>query len=200
MDAFGATGPFPKVEDLCAFAQSENVTHVITDHRLREYLFASFMGAFAAATFYAMNIAPVLVTRFATEDMDINIRPYLDRIPRVIDRRRGVSPTIYREALETSGHEVLCGEFARSRRQCRSIVQVTDIVEVQGLRQARFEIRQWRKDVTIGFPVDKLPEFVRQTLAKEMFLIAQVNIEAENASELFVKDFELIPSDESDVI
>lgn len=195
-----ATGPFQSLDDLCKFAMKEEVTHVLTDHRLRERPFSSFLGAAAAATLYALKIAPVLVTAYAVQDMDLNIRPYLGKIPQVLDRRTESSPKAFRAALEMAEREVFHDDVARTRRTCRSLIQVAEIIELQGQKQVRFEVRQWRKDETVGFPFDQLPAKIQEALKTELFLIGQVNIEADRPEDLFLLDLELCPTDDSDVI
>lgn len=193
------SGPFRTLEALCEFAKSEGVTHLVTDHRLRERPFASFLGAAAAGALNVMKVAPILVTAYAQQDMDHNIRPYLSAIPRIIQRHaNAVDPRTLREALNASSLEVIEGRIPRSRRSYRSIVSVEKIVQHQkaGPRELRLMVRQWRKDVTVGFPAAALPAEIQQALEPGLLLIAQVNIEAEAPERLFLKTFELPNSED----
>lgn len=196
-------GPFDTIDALCRFARAEGITHVVTDHRLRERRFSTFLGATAAGALNVMKIAPILVTAYATQDMDHDIRPYLGSIPCIIQRKASaVDPRTLREALEISASEVIEGRIPRSRRPCRSVVSVENIVQhrTSGPRELHLMVRQWRKDVTVGFPANALSAEIQQALKPGLLLIAQVNIEAETPDRLFLRDFELpLPEDMYDL-
>jgi hypothetical protein len=198
MQTIAPPGPFGTMDELRDFARAQGVTHAVTDHRLRERNFSSFLGANAAAALNVMKIAPILVTAFGQQDMDHDIRPHLGFIPRII-RQRDVKPNILREALECSANEVIHGHFPRSRRKYRSIVSVENVVQGQrfGLGELRLMVRQWRKDVTVGYPLSGLPHNIQRALVPGLLLIAQVNIEAESPDTLFLMEFELPPSEDT---
>jgi hypothetical protein len=191
-------GPFKTMDELRAFASTEGVTHVVTDQRLREKAFSSFLGASAAAALYVMKVAPILVTAYANLDMDSDIRPLLGYIPQVVHRTK-VDPITLRHALETSAAEVREGLIPRSRKKFRSVVHVMDIVQRQknGPPELRLMIRQWRNNETVGFPAGELSDEIRRVLKPGLLLIAQVNIEAETNDKLFLMDFELPPPEDS---
>jgi len=191
-------GPFGSIDQLEEFARAEGVTHLVTDHRLREKNFSSFLGANAARALNLIKIAPILVTAYAQQDLDHFIRPHLGFIPRVV-RQSDVKPKVLREALEISAAEVIEGQVTRSRQKYRSIVSIDQIIPHPGSgpNEVRLKIRQWRKDETVGFPVNAFAENIKKNLVPELLLIAEVNIEAETANDLFLMNFELPPEDDS---
>ncbi len=201
MQTVAPDGPFATMDSLREYARREGVTHVATDQRLQERPFSSFLGASAAAALNAMKIAPILVTAFARQDMDRDIRPFLNAIPRII-QRSDVRPLSVRAALEASAAEVIEGQVPRSRRGYRSVVTVSTIIQHQERvpRLVRFMIRQWRNDVTVGFPENALSADIQRALVPGLLLLAQVNIEAETDDTLFLTNFELpLPEDTLDL-
>jgi hypothetical protein len=202
MQTVAPDGPFATMDSLREYARREGVTHVATDQRLQERSFSSFLGASAAAALNAMKIAPILVTAFARQDMDRDIRPFLNAIPRIVHRKAAVSPSSVRSALEASAAEVIEGQVPRSRRGYRSVVTVSNIIQHQerAPRLVRFMIRQWRNDVTVGFPENALSATIQRALVPGLLLLAQVNIEAESEDTLFLTNFELpLPEDTLDL-
>lgn len=194
-------GPFRTVSVLQEFARREGVTHLVTDQRLTERRFSDFLGAKAAAAVFGLNIAPILVTAYAMQDMDRDIRPYLASIPRIVHRSLS-SPEVLIEALYASGNEVHRGEIARARRKCRCIVKIEEKVrgQCEDDFHLRLLIRQWRKDETVGFPCKALPKEIQEISKPGSFFVAQVNIEATDNASVFLTDFELLPQDDSDDI
>jgi CheY-like chemotaxis protein len=188
------SGPFANLDALKIFAQSEGITHLVTDQRLMERAFAGFLGAAAAGALSVMRIAPILVTAYAQQDMDQTIRPHLASIPCVINRKTDeLNPSTLKKALDAAASEIIEGRIPRTRRPYLSIVSVEQVAAPQrsGAREIRLMVRQWRKNVTVGFPANALSLEIQGALKPGLLLLAQVNIAAERPEDLYLRDIEL---------
>lgn len=163
----------------------------VCDHRLDRFHGARYDGAQVAALVHQRGLPSVVLTTFASIDGSRSIRRWRDQIPVVLHRGRGDSPDELREALHQSSRE-LAGKFAEDRQAHRTVIRVE---QVEDLDLALVYVSAWNpyeavqvpammvSDAT-GIPIDQLPG--------RRFL-ADVNIRAEDADDLYFRDITLAP-------
>lgn len=157
---------------------------VICDHHLRKRQYANFDGAETVAALYCKKIPAVLYTRY--EDIIDDIRPYRQYIPAML------APDFEPESL-VHGFRQCIEEFGQifrpSRRPWRALVRVERIEEERSL--VHVVIPAWDPDTVIRYPMEFLPEAMRNRLNVQLRFHAQINLGAETRDELYFKDWEV---------
>ncbi len=179
------------VDELTA-AVKARATAAICDHRLSPKGLATFDGAQAVAKLYDERIPALLMTQYAEMDNDVSIRRWRHKVPVVISRDDVDDPAAIRVSLDLCIRE-LEGERVPTRRAHRSIVRIAEWNQEDGVDVLDVFVMQWRPHTAVRLPLDCIPEEFRGALKDFPFLIAEVNIEARDSSELFFHNFEAAP-------
>jgi len=182
--------PAPPITGLERYLEELKASLVMCDHRLFERNYATYYGAEAVADSYRNGRGGVLVTDYEKDDAELSIRRYRRWIPALV-RALDLKLTVLESALLQADREVREKVVSRERVPHRTIMTVRGVVPKGGEKVVRVMMSQWDPKSEVGFPLDKLPERVRPVVAPGQILIAQVNIEASRAEDLFFEEFEL---------
>jgi hypothetical protein len=163
---------------------------VICDHRLFEHGdYARYSGAAAVAASYRSGRGGVLVTAFEKEDAELSIREYRRWIPVLIHATELKRPLL-EAALLQADREAREHLPTRQRLPYRAIMTIKNLVARGDKTVVKVVMSQWNPDFEVGFPLHMLPEPLRASAVPGNMLIAQVNLEAEHAEDLFFDSFE----------
>lgn len=168
------------------------------DHRLSRYAFATnFSGADVVAKLYDLKIPGVLFSEYYGIDADVSIRKQRRRIPVVLRRSEvGVGIQSITDSFNRCKEE-LEGMYPDWRRPHRSMLIVeyfgnqddVDVVDVNIVN---------RDGGIVRFPLELIPEDLRDDLREGDLLIADVNIGAERSEDLYFENVQLAPEPEDD--
>jgi hypothetical protein len=178
---------FRNLDDLVLQVRSSGVSAVICDHRLRVRNYAPFNGAEAVAHLVSSAIPAVLVSRYTTIDVDIDIRPFRGMIPVLLPKEE-VDPESLIRALDICRSEMQ-GNIPPSRRPHRALVRIDSVQD----DMVDAFIPAWNPAEAIRFPITLIPDSLRSSLRPDRRFFAQVNIGAETADDLFLQQFEPAP-------
>lgn len=188
---------FSSVGDLITRVQQAGVEGVICDHRLKIRHYAPFNGAEAVARLFDLKIPAVLISKYAQIDVEAEIRPYREKIP-VLLSKDDVDPDSLFSALSRCKSE-LAGTVPLSRRPRRTLVRVDEVAKERGIVDVF--IPAWNPNQAVRIPLSIIPVKYQHDVKADDRFYAQVNTDAENAEELFFRDFEAAPKvDEKDDI
>jgi len=167
-------------------------THAaICDHRLRHYAYATFDGAALVAELYEIRVPSILVTQYVNMDADVSIRRWRRRIPALV-RRNEVDPDQivggFRDCLQE-----FAGDVPPRRKPLRSLVRVEEISSESGQSVVDAIVPSWNPREAIRFPSSLMPSQIVAELKPGSRLLAMVNIGANDATELYLYDFEIAP-------
>jgi hypothetical protein len=179
----------PSLDELAGHLQEIGAKGVVCDHRLTEHNYATFLGAEAVAAAYHAGVGGVLVTNYEREDSETSIRRSRRWVPELLH-----SATLDPADLAFAVSRAVCeasGEYlAPARTSYRTLIRVVDVVTRNQVRMARVSISQWQAKTIVAFPVDMVPEFLRDGVVPGALLVAQVNVDAERSEDLFFDDFQ----------
>jgi hypothetical protein len=189
------TEEFGSLDDLL-----HNVTRsasaVLCDNRLNVRRSATFCGAEAVARWHKLRFPAILVSEFTDLDMNTTIREWRRNIPVVIPRDQ-----ISRRAL-IDGFAVCRQEISNNlpafRKPRRAMVRISRLGNDSGTQYVEAFVPQWNPLKAVRFPRSLLGELGGNDLTSDMLLIADVNIGARSADELFFDDFQIAPEPDSD--
>jgi len=172
----------------------KEIGYALCDHRLNEANYARFLGAEAVASLYDKKVSTLLVTGWQRSDSDSTIRYYRNKIP-VLLTHNEVTPLKIQNGFEVAYKEIVENIIPPERQTCRTIMTITDIIETVRLDIVKVIMLQWDPNIEIGFPLNMLPLKINKQIKSGMMLLADVNIEANKAEDLFFENFNL-PNDE----
>lgn len=178
------------VADLVS-AIGQRASAAVCDHRLSPRHLASFDGAEAVAALYDANVPALLLTQYADMDIDVSIRRWRHKVP-VVLARDNADPVLFGTSLALCTSE-LNGDVIAARRPHRSLVHVSGNSQEGNEPVLDVFVMQWRPHVAVRLPLSCVPEPLRPGLETFPYLIAEVNIEAGSAAELYFKAFEAAP-------
>lgn len=181
--------PAPALDNLERYLTCENISMVVCDHRLFERNYACYTGAAAVAVSYRSGRGGVLVTSFEVDDAETSIREYRRWIPALVQATE-LRPPLFESALLQADREVREKSPSRERMPYRTIMTVRGVVQKGAKKVVKVMMSQWDPRTEVGFPLDMLPEGMQAVVAPGMILIAQVNVEAARAEDLFFDRFE----------
>ncbi len=185
----------PSLKNLKAFFKTEKVTMLMCDHHLFEQGdYAGYYGAEAVAASYRSGIAGILVTAFERDDAELSLRKYRRWIPALINSPK-LTLNNLSEALLQADREVRHQAPIRERVPHRTIMTVRRIENRGTHKIVKVMMSQWNAAVEVGFPLEMVPEKLKPAVAPGALLIAQVNIEATRAEDLYFDKFELPDAD-----
>ena len=183
--------PAPTIGDLEAFFAREQVTMLVSDHRLSERgKYAAYCGAAAVAVAYRSGRGGVLVTAYESADAELSIRQYRRWIPVLIHAATDLKASVLESALKEADSEVRQHLPTAQRVPYRTIMTVKSLIQKGGETVVKV-VGQWDPTVEVGFPLHMLPEGMRSVASPGNMLLAQVNIEAEQPEDLFFDKFEV---------
>lgn len=165
---------------------------VVCDHRLSPKQLAQFRGSEVVARLYDERIPSLLLTQFAEMDSDVSIRRWRHKIPVVLARDDADAPSVILESLQLCDQEIE-GVVAPFRRAHRSLVRIAESRTEDGTEVLDVFVLQWRPHTAVRLPAECIPAALRVDIVAHPILIAQVNLEARDATELFFRDFEPSP-------
>ncbi len=169
-----------KVDNLNTFLLSfSNYDAVVSDHHLRKSSnYFPTNGAEFVAKCYQKNIPSILVTKYEAESFH-EIRPYKQYIPIVL-RPDEFNPESLEISLEICIKEFR-GEIAPVRKPWRTLVRVDDKVDNSVL----VILPSWDLNRGISLQLDEFPHDLQTMIEPDFRFTADVNIDAENATELY---------------
>jgi hypothetical protein len=177
-------GPLP---DLGRYQEviRERADALLCDHRLRVRAYASFDGAELVARCYEQGFPAVLCTRYQ-DAVPYEIRAYRERIP-VLLEPSDLDPATLLKAFRDVVKELVEGPGPR-RRAWRTQVHVVDVDDPLDLLLV--ELPGWHSPSVVRLRLSQVPKNVRSLMRSCYRCHAKVNIGAEEAHELYFKDWE----------
>ena len=164
----------------------------ICDHRLRPQGFARFDGAELVAFLINEQFPAVLISQFVDQDYDVSIRHWRAKLPSVITRDEFRADTLL-AALEMCRAEIR-GEVTPQRRGHRVLIKIVDIQNEANQRVVDAIVPPWSSKTAVRFPASIVPPRLHPRLKKNSYLIAQVNLGANQPEDLFFDKFEIPPT------
>jgi hypothetical protein len=180
-------GPLGQLETFLARTAGASDA-AICDHHLRKRNYAQFNGAEAVAAWYRHGFPALLCTRYETAEIE-EIRRYRRWIP-VLMKPDHLDPTAIENGLFRCIAE-FGGEFQPSRRPWRTLIRVDDVVE-DGPQRHWFGaiVPAWDHSEVVRVWFDQVPPAVRDIIAPDVRLHAEVNIGAEDPEEIYFSNWE----------
>jgi len=174
----------------------EKATGVLCDHRLSVRTDAKFSGAEAVAKCFDLKIPAILVSEFIDLDMYTTIRLYRRKVPVVIHRDDVTKQSI----VEGFGDclQEINSISPHHRKPRRALVQIHRLTEDSGIKIVEAFVPQWNPLKAVRFPSSLLGDLDNDNVKSDTLFIANVNIGARSAEELFFDDFELAPEPDDD--
>ncbi|MFD5825510.1 hypothetical protein [Lentzea sp. NPDC060358] len=174
----------------------EKAAAAISDHRLGHAGPISYSGAEVVARANVVRIPAILITSYANSDENTTIRQWRSGIPQMLNRgSEGNSPDLITQALAIADDERR-GIYLPQRKAYRTVVRVEDTRDGPDGLIAEVVVTAWRPQQTVSIPVSLIGDLVKgippRRLKRRRFM-AEVNIYAETAGELFFREFEPAP-------
>lgn len=182
---------FNTVEKLVEAARSRAVG-LVCDHRLSHGLAMAFTGAEVVAASNAQSLPAILVTGYADIDTQTTIRVWRTGIPQLLRKSFGAEDVT--AAFQDVIKEQVNGPPPH-RKPYRTVVRITGTDKVGSDFVLETIVTAWDPSDVVIVPVS----LVRKTTSLELKtavgrrLMANVNIHARNADELFFDGFEPAP-------
>jgi hypothetical protein len=183
--------PAPALNDLEQFLNAEKVRMIMCDNRLFEHgNYASYYGAAVVAVGYRSGRGGVLITAYENTDTELSIRENRRWIASLLHSSE-LSPSTLHSALLQADHEARNKIMPRERIPYRTIMTIKDIVNKGEKSVVKVVMSQWEPRTEVGFPLDMLPQHMRASALPGNMFIAQVNVEAKRAEDIYFYKFEL---------
>jgi hypothetical protein len=164
---------------------------IICDHRLFEHgNYANYTGARAVAESYRSGCGGVLVTSYEEEDAELSIREYRRWIPSLIHSTH-LRPDTLVTALLEADNEARQKILAKNRIPYRTVMTIQRILNRGTDKIVKVMMCQWNTIEEVGFPLRLIPQNIQNKIEPGNMLIAQVNIDANRAEELYFDEFEI---------
>jgi CheY-like chemotaxis protein len=183
------------IEGASSLTETVRVIHdsadvAVCDHRLSRNAYAPFTGAELVAELYVHGVPAILVTAFQD---DVSIRTHRERIPRLLVGDEVGDADMLKVAVEAAIEEVAAKHIPADRQRHRSFIRVEYIEEDEGRKIVYAFVPQWSEESGIRFPLDLIPEAIRDSIIPGTKLLAEVNTGATDVRDVFVADFSLAP-------
>jgi hypothetical protein len=179
-------GPYGSTDELIGELLTRTDA-AVCDLHLNQRNYASFSGAEVIYRCYLERLPSILVSRYTKADND-HIRRYRRWIPVALDYRDANPDSI------ANGFAICVREFEEKfvpgRRPWRTLIRVEDVEPESNPPMVFAIIPAWNPDEGVRFPLDIVPEEIRDSVKPDARIYAKVNIGAENQDELFFEDFE----------
>ncbi len=167
--------------------QVDDTDAFIFDHQLKQSGYALFNGAEAVAELYKRNRPSMLCTTWTNADID-SIRLYRRYIPSLIHSDE-INPDRIAEELEICINEFK-SQFRPSREPIKTLVRIEAVDNDQTPKMVYAVVPGWNAKEAIRFPLKLVPQCIRNDIKADVRLWAQVNLGAEDHTELFLDSFE----------
>jgi hypothetical protein len=172
------------------FYRLKRVSLIACDHRLFDGNYANYYGAQAVAESYRHGRGGVLITAYENYDADHSIREYRRWIP-VLLHATDIKPSGLGEALLQADREVRQHLVPQHREPFRTIMTIKQLIPKGNATIVKVVMSQWNPHVEVGFPLNMVPKEMQASVSPGNMLIAQVNICAARAEDLYFDQFEL---------
>ena len=190
-EPFVYTGEFEDINSLLEEV-IQKANGVLCDNRLGYRTRAKFLGVDAVASWFDRKFPAILVSEFTDRDSNISIRRLRRKIPFVIPQDRINKQSII-EGFIVCQQEIN-HQPPSFRKPRRTIVHIADF----GDDYVDSFIPQWNPHRAVTFPRSLLGKYDNNEIKIGMLFIADVNIGARSADELFFDNFELAPEPDDD--
>ena len=167
--------------------QADDTDAFIFDHQLKQSGYALFNGAQAVAELYKRKCPSMLCTAWTNADID-SIRLYRRYIPSLVQSDE-INPDILVRELEVCVNE-FHDKFLPSRKPIKTLVRIENIDNDQNPKIVYAVVSSWNPKEVIRFPITLVPSGIRENIREGARLWAQVNLGAEDHTELFLDSFE----------
>ncbi|MBW8017286.1 MAG: hypothetical protein FVQ82_13970 [Planctomycetes bacterium] len=168
-------------------SQANNTDAFIFDHQLKQSGFAEFNGAQAVAELYKRKCPSMLCTAWTNADID-SIRLYRRYIPSLIHSDE-INPDIIAKELEICINEFR-EKYLPSREPIKTLVRIENVDNEQRPPIVNAVVPSWNSKEVIRFPLTLVPLDIRDNIKGGVRLWAQVNLGANDHTELFLDSFE----------
>ncbi len=177
------------LEDLNSLLEEimQKANGVLCDNRLGYQTRAAFWGVEAVAGWFDRKFPAILVSEYTDRDSKISIRRLRRKIPFVIPQDMVDKQSII-EGFIVCQQEIN-DQPPSFRKPRRTIVHIADF----GDDYVESFIPQWNPHRAVTFPRSLLGKYDNNEIKIGMLFIADVNIGANSADELFFDNFELAP-------
>jgi hypothetical protein len=180
------SGGFETIEALVE-AVSGSADGVLCDHRLQQGGYAPFVGAEAVARLTTAGVPAVLLTMYDKIDADVSIRLWREHVP-VLLGREDADPGLVRRGLEVALREIN-GDVQDSRRAWPALIEVRAVSTESGSNVLDVMIEGWRPLEAVRFPEGLLPVDLQGHVAADDLLVAEINLGADRAEDLYFRRF-----------
>ena len=168
----------------------------VCDHRLSKNGYAAFTGAELVAALYSDGIPAILITAF--QDDDLSIRAHRQQIPRLLVGDEVGDAELLKVAVAAAVDEVGAKRVPPDRQTHTSFVRVEYIEEEAGDIVVYAFVPQWSEESGIKFPLELIPETIRDQVVPGTKLLAEVNTGATDRKDVFLTNFSLSPEPAED--
>ncbi|WP_155901345.1 response regulator [Mariprofundus ferrooxydans] len=161
----------------------------LMDHRVKAGGYGNFDGAAVVQRLYAQKRPSVLVTAWARGDWE-ELQPYRRQLVDVISKEDADDIRIC-EAFDRCLKEYI-GNYPPDRRPTKTIVRIAETYDPgNGHHRVRAFVPAWDPQEGVTFPIDIVPNTLREYLKEDIRLLAEVNTGALSQEELFFENFSL---------
>lgn len=188
--------PLPSLDDLSAWLVESKADAFVCDQRLSVSNYAPFPGAEAVCRAFRSHQLPSLLVSSYIHDEVTSIRRWRADVPVLIGKNQ-LDPDLLNEGFAL-GKAELEGDIPIARIPRRTGIHI-ESVDAQNLGQVDVIVPGWDERSTVELPLNMIEEDgLREDVRKRQidWLIAKVNIDAEDANDLFFTDFERAPDPE----
>lgn len=175
-----------KVQNIDAYFLNIVKPHdaVVSDHHLKKKNYFPINGAEVVHMCYTKQIPSILVTKYDEGAVIDEIRRFRPQIPVILNPEE-FEPDSLMKSLEICINEFR-GEFLPSRKAWRSLIRVDSVDE----NHFYITIPSWNRNGGISLPKSDVPQEIRNVLKDDLWLHADVNIDASSKNDLFFINWE----------
>ena len=175
-----------KIQDLDTYFADIVNKHdaVVSDHHLRKKNYFPVNGAEVIARCYNNKIPSILVTKWEDGVVMDEIRKFRQHIPIILSPEE-FEPDSFIRSLEICVDE-FHGKFVPSRKVWRSLIRVDSVDE----NHFYITIPSWNPNSGLSLSKSDVPEKIRKVLKDDLWLHADVNIDARSKNDLFFINWE----------
>lgn len=188
--------PMPSLDALSTWLREAKAEAFICDQRLSVSNYAPFRGAEAVClAFRSLQLPSLLVSSYIYDEMTA-IRRWRADVPIVIGKEH-LDPGLLNRGFEL-GIAELEGNVPINRIPRRTGIYI-ESVGVFGFDWLEVIVPGWNEDSILELPLSMIEDSaLREAIRNRQtnWLIAKVNIDAEQAADIFFKDFERAPDPE----
>lgn len=176
-------GTYSNIPNLVTQVLHSESQAAVCDYKLNLFNYVRGNGAEAVREFYNNKLPSILITNIDEQIIE-EIRPYRRYIPVLLDKA-DIYPDTLKEGIQVSEEE-LRGHFQPNRRPWRAMIRINWIDNgIVGI-----VLPGWDSDQEVHVIKDIFPTTLWQHLVPDRRFFAQVNIGAEDESELYFTEFE----------